>query len=325
MRRFLLLAGIASLLAPTSSVVQASPNQTQQSGRTQTRLAAAQNEDAKPEKKAGTPSYKSAWKQDVPEGTVRIALADLTDDKKPRLLTLGKDNKLTVSDISGEKPKEEDTLDLGKDADQFVVGRFAKGKPAVIAIPGTIYYRDGDKYSKKEAADLKMITGMAHFADEAENILVGGGMGAPQSFAVDLTGEKPLVAGKEMKDPGNAEGYYSHIIFRLPKEARESGPFPEELKSLAAFTIVAHGTDKKLYMLFPGKADGDHGFGLVDMRSLQGGGSSNPVWKSPKIGGKILDFAVGADPKGSKKNGILVLTATGEGGKKRSVEFFAQE
>src|SRR6266513_3163510 len=41
------------------------------------------------EKKAGPPSYKSAWTADAPAGTTRVAVADVTGDKTPRVLALG--------------------------------------------------------------------------------------------------------------------------------------------------------------------------------------------------------------------------------------------
>jgi hypothetical protein len=50
-----------------------------------------------------------------------------------------------------------------------------------------------------------------------------------------------------------------------------------------------------------------------------------PLWKSPKLGGKVLDMALGADPKGGTQTGLLVLTQAGEDGKGRSMEFFALE
>ena len=52
------------------------------------------------------------------------------------------------------------------------------------------------------------------------------------------------------------------------------------------------------------------------------GGVAGGVWKSQKLS-KILDVAVGADPKGTKKTGFFVLQATGADGKGRTVEFFA--
>lgn len=283
-------------------------------------------EKAQDDKKSDAPfSFKSLWKVDVPEGTRRIAVADIADNEKPRLLTLGKDTNLLVHTLAGEKPKQEASLDLGSNADQFVAGHFAKGKPSVIAAPGVLYYRDGDKYVKKEAPDLKTISGQARFADGVENIVLFEGGMQPTAFAVDLSAAKPIIAGQELKEPKD-DGYYSQVLIRLPKEALQGGSFPNELKALGLMTVLASKADKKLYLFFPAKKDADFGFGLISMKVLEGGqGDFGPAWKGPKIVGKILDVTGGTDPKGSKKTGLLLLLATGEDGKGRAVEFFAQE
>jgi hypothetical protein len=47
-----------------------------------------------------------------------------------------------------------------------------------------------------------------------------------------------------------------------------------------------------------------------------------PLWKSDKLAGKVLDLALGPDPKGGTRTGLLVLTQAGTDGQGRSVEFF---
>ena len=66
---------------------------------------------------------------------------------------------------------------------------------------------------------------------------------------------------------------------------------------------------------------------LVDAGALfpQPVPDTKPLWKSPKLSGKVLDIALGPDPRGSKQTGFLILEASGEGGKGRTVEFFAVE
>jgi hypothetical protein len=51
--------------------------------------------------------------------------------------------------------------------------------------------------------------------------------------------------------------------------------------------------------------------------------NAKPVWKSPKMAGKVLDIAFGSNPRDSKQTGIFILQAGGEGGKKPVMEFFA--
>jgi hypothetical protein len=50
-----------------------------------------------------------------------------------------------------------------------------------------------------------------------------------------------------------------------------------------------------------------------------------PLWKSGKLAGKVLDLALGPDPKGGTQPGLLVLTQAGADGQGRSLEFFALE
>jgi hypothetical protein len=86
-------------------------------------------------------------------------------------------------------------------------------------------------------------------------------------------------------------------------------------------------SDKKLYGVFSWQAAEGSYVALV------GGGdlfprpvaAMKPLWKSPKLGGKVLDLALGPDPKGGTQTGLLVLTQAGEDGKGRSLEFFALE
>src|SRR4051812_38758348 len=96
-------------------------------------------------KKEAGPTFKSAWTVALPGDISRIAGADVTGDKKGRLLAL-EGNTLHIFNITGEKPIKEADVDLGKGASSFVAGQFAKGKPALIAVPGAIFYRDGEKY-----------------------------------------------------------------------------------------------------------------------------------------------------------------------------------
>src|SRR5579871_5335857 len=44
--------------------------------------------DAEKAKRTGPPAFKAAWKLDAPAMTTRIAVADVTEDKVPRLLLL---------------------------------------------------------------------------------------------------------------------------------------------------------------------------------------------------------------------------------------------
>ena len=116
----------------------------------------------------GGPTFKSAWTAELAAGTSRLACADVTGDKKGRLLAL-EGSMLRILNMTGEKPMKEADVELGKGASSFAAGQFAKGKPAVIVVPGAVFYRDGEKYTKKDAADIADVTGTASFIN-------GGGL-----------------------------------------------------------------------------------------------------------------------------------------------------
>src|SRR3989442_802598 len=89
---------------------------------------AAKGQEAK---KTGPPAYKSVWKMALPAGTLRLAVADVTGDKKPRLLVLDDKGTLAIHKISEAKSEEiklekEGEIALGKDAAKFAIGHFAK-------------------------------------------------------------------------------------------------------------------------------------------------------------------------------------------------------
>jgi hypothetical protein len=276
-------------------------------------------------KKGGPPAFKSSWKSEVLAGTSRIAIGDVTGDKSARLIGLGSSGKLTIYKVGAGGAEQDGTVDLGAKVTKFEVGNFAKGKPAVIVVPKAIFYREGDKYVKKDAADLDDFTGRVRFTDgNASNIFFFGGSSVDTYF-VDTSGANPLKAGQEMVWPG-PEKYYAEIVLHAPPDMLGQLGIPENGRQAGVLGLLDARGDGKLYAVFP-MMDTDNKFKMVvaDSSGVGPGGSGEikVLWTSPTLAGKVLDFALGSDPKGSKATGILVLQATGEGGKGRTVEFFA--
>lgn len=269
----------------------------------------------------GPPSFKQAWKVDVPAGARRIAVSDVTSDKKPRLLVLGEDNSLTIDRLTNTDLEKEDSLDLGAGAAKFVAGHFVKGKPAVIAVPGALYYRDGDKYSKKEAPDLKDITGLARFAGGVENLFTFNGTD-PETWAVDPSADKPLTPGKKLVPPDKASGVLWSAVLHAAPEALAAIGVPEIATKAGVVGGLDPREDGRYYAFAP--LVGPDGSFLV-IANLGESGLPTPVWRSPKLTGKVLDVAVGSDPKGSHQTGFFILEASGVDGKARLVEFYALE
>ncbi|MCW3097579.1 MAG: hypothetical protein JWL77_3197 [Chthonomonadaceae bacterium] len=277
-------------------------------------------------KKETGPTFKSAWTAELTGGTSRIACADVTGDKKGRLLAL-EGSTLRIFNVTGEKPVKEADVDLGKGASSFVAGQFTKGKPAVIVTPGAVIYRDGEKYTRKEAADISEVTGTASFMEGDEVVFYFGGQGQPKTWGIDLTAGNPVTNGHEMVDPGNGAGVYHVVNARLPEEIQQGLGLPDEARKLPSFGFFDPTKSSKLvgWMTWVG-ADSSH-IALFDVSDLHPdqGTPIKVTWKSPKLGGKLLDAQVTIDPKGGKKIGFLVLESTGADGKGRQAEFLAIE
>ncbi len=279
---------------------------------------------AEPKKKTGDPAFKSAWKVEVPATAKRIAIADVTGDKTPRLLVLDDHNRLTIHSVTGAAPKEDASIELGDKGEKFVAGGFAKGKPAVIVVPGAVYYKDGDTYKKKVLADLSDVTGTVRFTDGTDTFFFFGG-GQPDVYAIDLTGDKTLTAGREMVDPASGGGVYSSLVARLPGEMLAGIGVPAEGQKTGIIGLFDPRAEGKLYAWVPwvDKEDITLKVTGMDMLAHGNGGEFKSLWSSPKLAGKVLDVAFGTDPRNPKQTGLFILMATGEGGKGRTVEFFA--
>jgi len=272
------------------------------------------------------PTLKSAWKLDLPAGTKRIAIADVTGDKTLRLLTLDGAGVLTVQKVADAGPVKEDTISLGDSADQFAVGRFAKDKPAVIVVPGAVFYRDGDKYAKKAAADIKLVSGTVRFADGVESYMVFDPSqrdSAPQSFIIDLAADNPVKTGPAVPQPDQKPELFRDLSPILPPAMFESAPFPESMKKGAILRLFFYAKSKKIYGLVAWQSATTHLALLNGSDIFQGpNGDLKPIWQSPNLAGKILDIAFGASVKDAKQNGVYLLEQSGDDGKSRQLEFF---
>jgi len=273
-------------------------------------------------KKTGPPAFVPVWKMELPGTVDRIGVGDVAGEKTPKLVVL-EGATVSVYGLSDKELKPEAKIELkGGTAKNFAVGQFAKGKPAVIAVPGAIIYRDGDKYSTKPAPDLSGITGQVKFADGSESIFTFDGVNQPGSYGVDLAAANPITEGNQLVMPADASGVYRFVVAHPSKEAFGMLMIPEEASKSGVFALLDARSDGKLYGIAPWVTATETTIVAVPIESL-GAPGSKPVWKSDKITGKVLDLAYGLDPKGSKKPGLLVLTTSGPEDKGRSLEFLA--
>lgn len=272
-------------------------------------------------KKSGPPAFVSTWKMDLPGSVSRIGVGDVAGDKTPRLVTL-EGAVISVYGLVDKDLKPEAKIELKTAPKNFAVGNFAKGKPAVIAVPGAIIYRDGDKYVTKAAPDLVDITGQVKFADGNASVFSFDGVNQPGSYAVDLSAANPITEGNQLVMPAEASGVYRVVVAHPSKEAFGMLMIPEEASKSGVFALLDARSDGKLYGIAPWVTADETTIVAVPIESL-GSPGAKPVWKSAKVTGKVLDLAYGLDPKGSKKPGLFVLTSTGTDDKGRSLEFLA--
>ena len=275
-------------------------------------------------KKTGPPAYVSLWKMEMVPGVTRVASAILTDDKKPRLLVLDASNKLAIKDVTGKDPAKDEEIDLGSTGQRLAVGRFAAGKPAVVAVPGAIWYRDGDKYANKKVPKLTDVNGSVRYLDGAEAIFHLDGS-ERHAWSVDLSkdGDAMLSETKELVMPEDSAGIYQNVALRAGDDLLSLLGLPEPARKAGVIGLIDPREAKKMYAWAPIITDSASEVIMVDVASLADAANAKAVWRSPKTPGRLVDVFAGPDPKGGKAPGILVLTATGADGKGRSLEFFA--
>jgi hypothetical protein len=136
---------------------------------------------------------------------------------------------------------------------------------------------------------------------------------------VDLGAEKVVTAGHDFVDPGQGGGVYSELTIHPPVDLLQGLHIPEEGQKTLVMGLFDPRNEGKLYqwITWAPKEGGTY----LTVAEFSGGNEEiKPIWKSSKLSGKILDVALGTDPKGSKNSGFLVLTQEGD---KRTVEFFA--
>ncbi len=285
----------------------------------------ARADDNKEEKKAVKLSFKQVWQIEVPTDTKQIGVADVMGDKKYHLLTLGKDGVLTIHDLSGDKPKEKEKVELGKTVTSFLVGNFIKDKPAIIAIEGAYFVRGNDgTYTKNLKNMLRPINGLLRPYDKVETLYSKGLTDKPKEFVFVEKGDKTEVNDKEMS---RTKGYYNIVTIRIPKEDAKQYPLSPGV-SVGGFNIFADKVEDTAYLLTVLIEEEKQSLCLYDFKQMSMAANAEnikPVWIGPRIADTILDFVVGNNPKDAKQMGAFVLTESKDDAKKHNVTFFVRE
>src|SRR5206468_6914366 len=137
--------------------------------------------------------------------------------------------------------------------------------------------------------------------------------GPPTSYGVDLAAEKPLTAGKDLPQPDPNGGQFREIVAHLPAEMLDGEPFPDAVKKGGIVRLIDAYSDNRIFGLLAWQEADAPYVAVVEAGGLfpQPVPDTKPIWKSPKMAGKVLDIAIGPDPKGTKQTGFLVLETTG--------------
>ena len=260
-------------------------------------------------KKTGPLSFKSTWKIDLPANVKRAAVADITGDGKMRLLTLAEDGTLTVHRIADGKPEKETSIAMGKGAAGFVVGRFTKGKPAIIVSPGGTFYWDSGQLHKKPAPEAEGAFASLRLNDGSEVFFVFAQGAPPTTYLIDLSAEMIYKPGPELPQIQAEGSSIREIVPEFPGEFFVGQPFPEEVqKGSIARVFDPRGTNM-LSGVFAWQATDGSYVAVLDGSSLfpEPKADAKPTWKNPKLAGKVLDIALGSDIKGAKQTGFYVL------------------
>lgn len=276
------------------------------------------------EKPEETAKFTSVWKCTLPAGTLRAVVADIMGDKKPRLLTLGSDNILTVHKMVEGKPEKEATISLGKGGEKFVVGEFSKGKPAIIVAPEGTYFWDKDKFAQKAGFKTDAMLLLARLLDGSQAFYTLNPMEPPHGYSVDLTAENIFKPAADLAQITANDSGLLEMTLNPPAEFWDNLPFPNEIKKGGMARLFSPKRDGNLLGLFVWKEAESSSLVILKGDDLfpEPNSGAKPIWQSPKLSGGVLSLEFGADVMGGKQSGIYVLVETGEGKKERVLEFF---
>ena len=290
---------------------------------------------------APPPLFRFIAREMLPDRARRIAVADVTGDHTPRLITLSAipnvnlgsilsvkkwDGKAFVTEFSGEAPGGTDKLE---------VGRFTADGKTVIVTEHSVWAWNGKTYVRKDAPQALNLLGSVRLrANGAERVLAAASPSDVRAYRVDLNSAALLV------DPiaAPSSGQVAQMDMHNSPEFFDKMEMPTELTRGGIFGLL---TASKLnrQLLYHVDLDQD-----VDVKNDPTGltkpklvlksqgwrvGVVNPREPSlsnqfftPRLAGDIYDVAT-ESAHGDGIPGLLILTSEGPEGKGRSLYFFA--
>ncbi|HZT41434.1 MAG TPA: hypothetical protein VFA07_04565 [Chthonomonadaceae bacterium] len=284
------------------------------------------------------------WGEVFSDPVRRIAVADVTGDKTPRLVMLSEvaGNKeastLTVRKWDGKTFATEFTADVKAPADKLEVGRFAgENKPAVIVTGDALFVWNGTTFARKPSARPLPLFGSTRLKNGEERLLLAASPTEDvMAYRVnpDAGGTDWLVDG--MTAPNSSEVRWG-TMNATPDFFEKMGLQPP----LSAGGLIGlwDARQNGTQLLYYPKVDADfdiqpdpkdpskpkiqykgHAASYLIFRDPTT--SSGPeVWSTPRLNGFVYDVAR-QDPKDGKP-GLLILGSEAPDGKSRVLYFFA--
>jgi len=293
------------------------------------------------------PTFRYVWKEEFKTLPRRVAVADVTGDGKPRLISLNeKEGNKTTSTLEvkrwdGAAFKTEFTGDVQAPADGLAVGKFGGADhPAVILTSDALWAWNGTTFTRRPAAAPMSILGTTRLQDGSERVLLAPNSKSLLAYKVNLASIKQ---NDWLVDPVPAPSPPQNVwgdMHSTPEYLSALG-VPDQLGAGGLFGIwyIKKANVYYIYQLDrdttigpdpqnPGKPKVSYtNTYFITFRETQSG---NTLWTSPKLPGEGLDLILD-DPKRGGKPGLLVLfngttpvNAT-TAGKGRTLVFFSME
>jgi hypothetical protein len=271
------------------------------------------------EGQSASPTMKLAWKMDGPDSAAQITSVTMPDERAPRLVSL-----IGAGTISLYKPLQfglpvDYSQDAGANVAPIFVGNFMSSPPPILVFSGGWIGRDASGFSKKDAAGLSKLIGMASTVSGDNGVILAG---KPLNVLKVDPGESSGVTNwLNLSDKADMQKILFTAIYPPKKDTDpKDKPSPVIMEGIlrpggkgAPFHWVLKQDEKSAHLQIFAAGD------------LQNGNTpdAKPVWQSDAIPGQALSASYMQDPKNGEKSGFLVLASPSPDSSKRMMYFFA--
>ncbi len=293
---------------------------------------------------SATPNLLRFISRDIlPDSARRMAVADVTGDRTPRLITLNSkpdtsdSSILTVKKWDGKAFVTEFRADALGAPDKMAVGRFTPDGKMVIVTARAVWFWNGKTYASKAAPQTMNLVGTLRLpTDSTDNVLATDAGGELWEYSVNVgSGSEVLSNGRRLSQLTG--GGVARLEMRGSPEFFSKMQMPPALTQGGIFGLVAggKGVPQVLYHVDPDQVTDAINVASsaraqaapkilgwkVSVDNLRQPSLSNSSF-TPRLSGEIYDVAT-ENPRPNGIPGLLILTSGTPDGKGRSLYFFA--